>query len=160
MISVYRGVRRFLKIWNLPACETLSSPVRVRSGWQNRFSGYFDCVLVDAPCSGEGMFRKEPSMAADWSPEEVARYSGLQKEILAQAASMVRRAVILCIPPAPTLRKKMSRWWRRCWHGRTAPLSQRDRAAKNRWLHRQKAAFIWNPYRCIPVWISGTRNGA
>ena len=68
------------------AVITCESPERLA----DRFSGYFDCVLVDAPCSGEGMFRKEPSMAVDWSPEEVARYSGLQKEILAQAASMVR----------------------------------------------------------------------
>ena len=55
-----------------------------------RFAGYFDCILVDAPCSGEGMFRKEPSMAADWSPEEVQRYSTLQKEIVHAAARMVR----------------------------------------------------------------------
>ena len=67
----------------LITCET---PERLAE----RFAGYFDCVLVDAPCSGEGMFRKEPSMAAEWSPEEVRRYSDLQKEILGQAASMVR----------------------------------------------------------------------
>ena len=67
----------------LITCET---PERLAE----RFGGYFDCVLVDAPCSGEGMFRKEPSMAADWSPEEVERYSALQKEILRQAAAMVR----------------------------------------------------------------------
>lgn len=67
----------------LITCET---PQRLAE----RFSGYFDCVLVDAPCSGEGMFRKEPSMTADWSPEEVRRYSDLQKDILSQAASMVR----------------------------------------------------------------------
>lgn len=54
------------------------------------FPAFFDKVLVDAPCSGEGMFRKEPSMAADWSPEEVQRYSTLQKEILHAAARMVR----------------------------------------------------------------------
>ena len=57
---------------------------------EKRFAGYFDCVLVDAPCSGEGMFRKEPSMAVQWSPEEVGRYSTLQKDIVKKAASMVR----------------------------------------------------------------------
>lgn len=55
-----------------------------------RFAGYFDKVLVDAPCSGEGMFRREPSMVKSWSLEEVERYAGLQREILDSAAQMVR----------------------------------------------------------------------
>ena len=54
------------------------------------FSEYFDKILVDAPCSGEGMFRKDPSMVRAWSASEPARYSRLQKEILSQAASMVK----------------------------------------------------------------------
>lgn len=68
------------------AVITCESPERLAG----RFAGYFDCVLVDAPCSGEGMFRKEPSMAREWSQEEVERYSALQKEIVRQAAQMVR----------------------------------------------------------------------
>ena len=55
-----------------------------------RFSEYFDKVLVDAPCSGEGMFRREPSMVKSWSLEEVERYAALQREILFSAAQMVR----------------------------------------------------------------------
>ncbi len=55
-----------------------------------RFPFYFDSVLVDAPCSGEGMFRKDPAMAAAWSRQEVERYAALQKEILLSAAAMVR----------------------------------------------------------------------
>lgn len=55
-----------------------------------RFPAYFDKVLVDAPCSGEGMFRREPSMTREWSVQEVERYSRLQREILEQAAKMVR----------------------------------------------------------------------
>ena len=55
-----------------------------------RFSEYFDKVLVDAPCSGEGMFRREPSMVKSWSIEEVERYAALQREILFSAAQMVR----------------------------------------------------------------------
>ena len=55
-----------------------------------RFAGYFDKVLVDAPCSGEGMFRREPSMVKSWSAEEVKRYAVLQREILFHAAQMLR----------------------------------------------------------------------
>ena len=55
-----------------------------------RFAEYFDKVLVDAPCSGEGMFRREPSMVKSWSLEEVERYAALQREILYSAAKMVK----------------------------------------------------------------------
>lgn len=54
------------------------------------FAGYFDCILVDAPCSGEGMFRREPSMAEGWSREKVEEYSRIQKELVRQAAKMLR----------------------------------------------------------------------
>ncbi len=54
------------------------------------YSEYFDCILVDAPCSGEGMFRRDPSMIKNWSEEEVERYSEIQKEITVQAAKMLR----------------------------------------------------------------------
>ena len=54
------------------------------------FQGYFDAVLVDAPCSGEGMFRRDPAMIKGWSAKEVLRYQQLQREILFAAADMVR----------------------------------------------------------------------
>lgn len=56
----------------------------------NHFGGYFDRVLVDAPCSGEGMFRKEPSMRADWSPAFVEQCAMDQQHILQDAARLVR----------------------------------------------------------------------
>lgn len=49
----------------------------------------FDIVAVDAPCSGEGMMRKEPEAVAQWSPELVERCASLQREILANAAATV-----------------------------------------------------------------------
>ena len=54
------------------------------------FPEFFDKVLIDAPCSGEGMFHKEPSMTESWlrmGPEE---YHKLQMEILTYGAKMVR----------------------------------------------------------------------
>ena len=53
-----------------------------------RFPGHFDLVMVDAPCSGEGMFRKEPQASADWSPETVAMCAERQRGILEEAAVM------------------------------------------------------------------------
>ena len=62
-----------------------------------RFDGYFDRVLVDAPCSGEGMFRKEEAAVADWSEETVAMCAARQIEILRTAASLLRPGGRLCI---------------------------------------------------------------
>ena len=50
---------------------------------------YFDRVLVDAPCSGEGMFRKETRAAAEWSEENVARCISRQAAILEDAAALL-----------------------------------------------------------------------
>ncbi len=56
----------------------------------NRLEGYFDRVLVDAPCSGEGMFRKEEAAVTDWSEETVQMCARRQKEILESAARLVK----------------------------------------------------------------------
>ena len=55
-----------------------------------RFVGYFDRILVDAPCSGEGMFRKHDAAFTDWSPETVEMCARRQAEILDSAAGMLR----------------------------------------------------------------------
>ena len=56
----------------------------------DRFAGCFDRVLVDAPCSGEGMFRKEEAAVTDWSQETVTMCAQRQQEILRSAAMLVR----------------------------------------------------------------------
>lgn len=55
-----------------------------------RFPACFDRILVDAPCSGEGMFRKEEAALTDWSQETVEMCAARQKEILRSAAQMLR----------------------------------------------------------------------
>lgn len=56
-----------------------------------KFVGYFDKILVDAPCSGEGMFRKNAEEAlAEWSEENVALCAKRQKHILDHATRMLR----------------------------------------------------------------------
>ena len=54
------------------------------------YCDYFDRVLVDAPCSGEGMFRKNPDAISHWSIEHTKGCSFRQKEILGLAAKTVR----------------------------------------------------------------------
>ena len=50
---------------------------------------YFDKVLVDAPCSGEGMFRKDANAVAEWSEENVAHCIARQSAILDDAAALL-----------------------------------------------------------------------
>ena len=55
-----------------------------------RLPGFFDRVLVDAPCSGEGMFRKEEAAVTDWSQETVEMCAARQAEILDNAAKLLK----------------------------------------------------------------------
>ena len=55
-----------------------------------RFPEFFDKIVVDAPCSGEGMFRKDPQAADQWSPDHVAMCAARQGDILDQAAGMLK----------------------------------------------------------------------
>ncbi len=68
------------------AVVTNESPQRLA----DFFPEYFDRILVDAPCSGEGMFRKNPAVCEEWSPKNVALCAGRQDEILDCAARMLR----------------------------------------------------------------------
>ncbi len=56
-----------------------------------KFAGYFDKILVDAPCSGEGMFRKNAEEAlGEWSEENVSMCAERQARILDEATKMLR----------------------------------------------------------------------
>lgn len=68
------------------AFVTNETPARLADA----FEGFFDRILVDAPCSGEGMFRKEEAVARDWTPEKTLSCAQQQREILTQAVRMLR----------------------------------------------------------------------
>nr|WP_300887254.1 RsmF rRNA methyltransferase first C-terminal domain-containing protein [uncultured Acetatifactor sp.] len=68
------------------ACVLNETPERLAEA----FPGYFDRVLVDAPCSGEGMFRKSEAAREEWSPENVRLCAERQDGILDCAAGMLR----------------------------------------------------------------------
>lgn len=59
------------------------------------FPEYFDKILVDAPCSGEGMFRKSPVIMKNWEQYGTEYYHKLQSEILPQAVKMLRPGGLL-----------------------------------------------------------------
>lgn len=54
------------------------------------FTGYFDKIIVDAPCSGEGMFKKEDAAIEEWSMEKVIGCSKRQRSILKSASNMLK----------------------------------------------------------------------
>ena len=62
----------------------------------DRFYGFFDKILVDAPCSGEGMFRRNDVAINEWSLENVANCAKRQEWILDEAAKMLRENGTLC----------------------------------------------------------------
>lgn len=68
------------------ACVTNEAPERLAE----LLPGSFDRILVDAPCSGEGMFRKNEAACGEWSPENVALCASRQDGILECAAKLLR----------------------------------------------------------------------
>ena len=56
-----------------------------------KYPAFFDKIIVDAPCSGEGMFRKEPAAAEEWSIEHTRSCALRQKAILKSAFKMLRK---------------------------------------------------------------------
>lgn len=68
------------------AIVTSAYPDQLAKKWP----AYFDKILVDAPCSGEGMFRKHPESRAEWNEQSPMRCAERQTDILASAAKMLR----------------------------------------------------------------------
>ena len=68
------------------AAVTVASPDLLASKWPEQF----DCILVDAPCSGEGMFRKNPLSRLEWSSDSPEICAKRQNAILDAAALMLK----------------------------------------------------------------------
>lgn len=81
--ALLRNLERF-GIANMAVC---SEDPRIL---KEAFPAVFDKILVDAPCSGEGMFHKEPQMAQFWEEHGPEYYSGIQKQLILQAADMLK----------------------------------------------------------------------
>lgn len=82
-----KDLRENLERWGATnVVVTNESPERL----SKKLPNFFDKILVDAPCSGEGMFRKDPAAMQYWSPEYVLTCQARQKEILTQAMKMLK----------------------------------------------------------------------
>ncbi len=57
---------------------------------ENYFPEYFDKILIDAPCSGEGMFRKDKKMVKAWEEHGPEFFAKIQRSIVTQAARMLK----------------------------------------------------------------------
>lgn len=73
------------------AVVTNEPPERLSS----HFPMFFDRIVVDAPCSGEGMFRKEEQAVLQWSQDNVELCASRQQDILEEAAKMLRPGGVL-----------------------------------------------------------------
>ncbi|MBQ3132743.1 MAG: RsmF rRNA methyltransferase first C-terminal domain-containing protein [Clostridia bacterium] len=88
----YVSKRAHILVQNLERCGVANAVVTSMdtAALCPPLSGWFDAVLVDAPCSGEGMFRKEPDALAMWSEENVRLCAQRAASILDNAALTVR----------------------------------------------------------------------
>lgn len=59
------------------------------------FEGYFDKIVIDAPCSGQGMFRKDEVAISDWSYAKVLECQSIQREIIRDGYHMLKEGGIL-----------------------------------------------------------------
>lgn len=82
-----RALLRNLELFGIQnSLVTNETPARL-AGY---FPEFFDKILVDAPCSGEGMFRKDPDVAKTWDETRPDFFGKLQKEIVSHAISMLK----------------------------------------------------------------------
>ena len=58
--------------------------------YYQKFQGFFDKIILDAPCSGSGMFRKSEEMKRDWTYEKVLKNAAIQKELILMCYSMLK----------------------------------------------------------------------
>jgi len=89
--SRYQVLRQNLIKWGSP--NTIASN-HDAAGLQS-LGQYFDIILVDAPCSGEGLFRKNPAAVDEWSVEQVAHCSARQKKILSDTVALLKPGGLL-----------------------------------------------------------------
>lgn len=102
----YSRARALLKNLELAGagniCVTSESPEKLAGVWPE----FFDKILVDAPCSGEGMFRRDEDMVKDWAEKGPDYYAPVQRQILAQAVSMLKPGGFLLFSTCTFSRKE------------------------------------------------------
>jgi 16S rRNA C967 or C1407 C5-methylase (RsmB/RsmF family)/NOL1/NOP2/fmu family ribosome biogenesis protein len=89
--SRVNSLRENIEKWGAPHTAVSSAEATDFAGLDD----WFDVVVTDAPCSGEGLFRKDPDATREWSPANVELCSGRQRRILASAVAAVAPGGIL-----------------------------------------------------------------
>lgn len=82
-----RALLKNVEVFGIPNAFLINEVPNKIAG---QFEGFFDKILVDAPCSGEGMFRKDAEAAKMWTEDKPLACAKIQKEIILQAAHMLR----------------------------------------------------------------------
>lgn len=81
-----KALLKNLELWGIPnICVTSEEPEKLKDA----FGEYFDRILVDAPCSGEGMFRKDGDMIKSYEEHGPEYYAPIQEEIMDQAVGLL-----------------------------------------------------------------------
>lgn len=87
-----KALLKNLELFGIPnICVTGETPKKLA----DTFGSFFDKILVDAPCSGEGMFRKDSELIKSWEERGPEYYAPIQREILKQAVRMMKPGGLL-----------------------------------------------------------------
>ena len=91
-----KALLKNVEVFGVPnLCVLNEDPVGIAS----RFSGFFDKVLIDAPCSGEGMFRKDNKLIKAWEKNGPEFYSQIQRNIILAGADMLKPGAQTILTP-------------------------------------------------------------
>ena len=82
-----KGLLKNMEVFGIGNMLVLSEEPGKLTGY---FPEYFDKILIDAPCSGEGMFRKDKKMVRAWEEHGPEFFCNIQKSIILQAAAMLK----------------------------------------------------------------------
>jgi NOL1/NOP2/sun family putative RNA methylase len=82
-----KALLKNVEVFGIPNLFLLNEdPVQIK----DTFAGFFDKVLIDAPCSGEGMFRKDNKLIKAWEKNGPEFYSAIQRNIIVAGADMLK----------------------------------------------------------------------
>lgn len=89
------ALRENILKWGVPGIQITSKEAHQFAPNDCSFADLFDFILVDAPCSGEGMFRKDPGAISEWSEENVKMCAVRQKKIVKEIWGALRPGGLL-----------------------------------------------------------------
>lgn len=82
-----KGLLKNLELFGMPNMMVLNeTPQKLL----DKFGQFFDKILIDAPCSGEGMFRKDPAIMKSWMKKGPKEFAAIQREIVTTTVQMLR----------------------------------------------------------------------